>query len=147
MRRARRSGSTFGCACLLARSRSRKPPSFFLVDVGILCQVHKLEVHGRKVKMSIWVRCCVFFCLHHVQPPDAETLFFALSLVPYIYIFVGHGRSRTFPNHHRIVLPWSAGRHTRYEYSPRCVSPLGGSQGFFLSSLATHALPNVCDAY
>ena len=29
--------------------------------VGILYQVHKLEVHGRKVKMSIWVRRCAFF--------------------------------------------------------------------------------------
>lgn len=41
---------------------------------------------------------------------DAEIIFFAPSLVLYI---VGYCRPRTFPHHHRIVLPRSAGR--KYE--------------------------------
>ena len=66
------------------------------------------------------------------------------------FIFVGHCRSRTFPYHHRIVLPRSAGRHTRYEYSPHYVSPLPGSlRGSSLSSLAAHAhaLSHVCNMH
>jgi hypothetical protein len=61
MKQARRSGLTFGCVLRrwLARLETC-PPSLFsvFIDVGILLvfQVHKLEVRGRKVKMSIWVR-------------------------------------------------------------------------------------------
>jgi hypothetical protein len=63
------------------------------------------------------------------------------------YIFVGHCRPRTFPDHHRIVLPRSAGHYTRYEYSPRHVSPPGSHRGSSLSSLAAHALPHVCNMH
>jgi hypothetical protein len=86
--------------------------------------------------MSIWVRRCAFFLSS--ERTDAKMLFFALHIV-------GHCRPRTFPYHHRIVLPRSAGR---YEYSPRYVSPLRGShRGSSLSSLAAHALPHVCDMH
>jgi hypothetical protein len=110
--------------------------------VGILlCQVHKLKVQRRKVKMSIWVCRCAFFLSS--ERTDAEMLFFAL----YVHI-VGQCRPRTFPNHHRIVLPRSTGCYTRYEYSPRYVSPLRGShRGSSLSFLPAHALPHVCDMH
>jgi GTPase SAR1 family protein len=43
---------TFGTGCALLLR---------LCVVGILYQVHKLEVQGRKVKMSVWVRNCAAF--------------------------------------------------------------------------------------
>jgi hypothetical protein len=129
MRRARRSALTFGCArnfplislslhYLLTLGTGVRYDCVVCVVVGILYQVHKLEVQGRKVKMSIWVRRCASFLSS--ERTDAETLFLRLSLVLYI---VGHCRPRAFPHYHGIVLPRSAGRHTRYEYSPRYVSP------------------------
>ena len=90
--------------------------------------------------MSIWVRLLCF--LPHVRKG------LTLRYFSWYYIFVGHSRPRTFPDHHRIVLPRSTGRHTRYEYSPRYVSPLRGShRGSSLSSLVAHALPHVCDMH
>jgi hypothetical protein len=129
------------------RVRSLAPPSylflFIIVDVGILYQVHKLEAQGWKVKKSSWVRCCIIF--HLSESIDAKML--SLRLLWY-YIFVGHCRPRTFPHHHRIVLPRSAGCYTRYEYSPRYVSLLRGShRGSSLSSLVAHALPHVCNMH
>jgi hypothetical protein len=90
--------------------------------------------------MSIWVRRCAFFLLS--ERTDAEMLFFAL----HVHI-AGHCKPRTFLNHHRIVLPRSTGRYTRYEYSPRYVSPLRGSHRGSSLSLAAHALPHVCDIH
>ena len=102
------------------RVRSHTSPSFSslfidvghgvcvaLCAVGILYQVHKLEVQGRKVKMSIWVRRCAFFLSS--ERTDVECAFL------WVLYIVGHCRPRTFPHYHCIVLPRSAGRHTRYE--------------------------------
>jgi len=66
---------------------------FIIIDVGtgvcvtvgcVVCcgnatvyQVHKLEVQGRKVKMSIWVRRCASF-LSPSERTDAEILLFRL---------------------------------------------------------------------
>jgi hypothetical protein len=62
-------------------------------------------------------------------------------MMPFSFlVFLGHCRPRTFPDHHRIILPRSAGCHTRYEYSPRCVFlPLR----LTLSSFPAHAHSHV----
>jgi GTPase SAR1 family protein len=49
-----------------------------LCVVGILLyQVHKLEVQGRKVKMSIWVRRCAFLSFSSERTQTLRWLFFA----------------------------------------------------------------------
>lgn len=50
-----------------------------LCVVGILYQVHKLDVRGRKVKMSIWVRRYAFF------PSSERADCFPLRLLFVIY--------------------------------------------------------------
>ena len=89
--------------------------SLFLLTWGYttVCQIHKLEVRGRKVKMSIWVRRL---------PCHLKGL--ALRCFVYILFILGHCRPRTFSDHHRIVLPRSAGRHTRYEQFTRATFSL-----------------------
>jgi hypothetical protein len=66
----------------------------------------------------------------------------AQTLRYYSCVFFGTIYCRTLQaeNYHRVVLPRSAGRHTRYEYSPRYVSLFVAHSGS-LSSLPAHALP------
>ncbi|KAI0263509.1 hypothetical protein BGY98DRAFT_1182083 [Russula aff. rugulosa BPL654] len=82
MRRARRSGLTFGCA--------RNLPLFLSLFYSLLLT---------------W-EC---YCMSGTQAGGSGT--------EGQDEYMGHCRSRTFPYHHRIVLPRSAGRHTRV----RCV--------------------------
>jgi hypothetical protein len=57
-----------------------------------------MEVNGKKVKLSIWVRA-----RYAIQGPSTETN----GLV----VFTGHGRSRTIPHNHIIILPRCPGNY------------------------------------
>ena len=103
-----------------------------IVDVGILCQIHKLEVQGRKVKMSIWVRRSAFFLSS--ERTDAEMLFFGT-----IYCICRTLQVKTVsePSPHRITA------EHRASYSVRICAALRSSPSWLtrvsLSSLAVHA--------
>ena len=62
-----------------------------------------MEVKGKKVKLSIWVR--IPAPLPHGHMADHVHDF---------YVFVGYRWPGTFSNHHLFLLPWSTGRHPGY---------------------------------
>ena len=121
MRRARRSGLTFGYA--LATSLSSLFPSL-----------------GARSKDEYVGASPCFLPLVRKDRPDVEML---LSGTVYI---IGHCRPRMFPNHHCVDSPRSAGLHIRVILGANVhrgmFFSLRGSQWISLAS----ALPHVCNA-
>jgi hypothetical protein len=110
--------------------RVRSQPPFFyylflliIVDVGMLLYVRYTNWSFRRSGTEGEGKYMGAFAVLSSSRPTGLTL----RSFSWYYIFVGHCRPRTFPDHHRIVLPRSAERHTRYEYSPHYVSPFRSS--------------------
>lgn len=105
-------GLTFGCA--LANSLFLSLfPSFSSTWVWLCCVLCCGSSRAVGQNEYMGASPCFFF-LPSERTDNAEML---------CTIYCRHCRPRTFPPHHRIDSLRSAGRHTRYDYSPRYVSP------------------------
>jgi hypothetical protein len=91
--------SSVGKSSLLLRFSDEQwvPEDEASATIGVDFRVHKMDIDGKKVKLSIWVRIFLYF-----------------FLIVLIALFsAGHRRARTLPDHNIVVLPWCTWRDPR----------------------------------